>query len=64
MNLYKELSELEELKDKSKSQANEILDHYFTDPKKAKKLLIELNDIEKELEELEGELKKLQNEIS
>jgi predicted nucleic acid-binding Zn-ribbon protein len=64
MNLYKELSELEELKDKSKSQKDEILDHYFTDPKKAKELLIELNSIEKELEELEEEFKKLQNEIS
>jgi hypothetical protein len=64
MNLYKELSELEELKDKSKSQTDEILDHYFTDPKKAKELLIELNGIEKELEELEEEFKKLQNEIS
>jgi predicted nucleic acid-binding Zn-ribbon protein len=64
MNLYKELSELEDMKEKSKSQADEILDHYFTDPKKAKKLLIELNSIEKELEELEEEFKKLQNEIS
>jgi hypothetical protein len=64
MNLYKELSELEEMKERSKSQANEILDHYFTDPEKAKKLLIELNSIEKELEELEGEFEKLQNEIS
>ena len=64
MNLYKELSELEELKDKSKSQTDEILDDYFNDPKKAKELLIELNGIEKELEELEEEFKKLQNEIS
>jgi predicted nucleic acid-binding Zn-ribbon protein len=64
MNVYKELSELEEMKERTKSQANEILDHYFTDPKKAKKLLIELNSIEEELEELERELKKLQNEIS
>ena len=64
MNLYKELSELEELKNKSKSQADEILDHYFTDPKKAKELMLEMLDIEKELEELEEEFKKLQNEIS
>ena len=63
MNVYKELSELEEMKEITKSQANEILDHYFTDPKKAKKLLIELNKIEKELEEVEEELKKIQNEI-
>jgi len=63
MNIYKQLSELEELKDRSKSQSDVILDHYFTDPKKAKKLLIELNSIEEELEELERELKKLQNDI-
>lgn len=64
MNLYKELSELEELKDKSKSQTDEILDHYFTDPEQAKKLMLEVLEIEKELEELEEEFKKLQNEIS
>jgi hypothetical protein len=63
MNIYEDLNEIEELKDKASLQKDEILDHYFTDPKKAKKLLLELQDIEKELDELEGEFKKLQNEI-
>lgn len=63
MNIYEDLNEIEELKDKALLQKDEILDHYFKDPKKAKKLLLELQDIENELDELEGEFKKLQNEI-
>lgn len=63
MNIFKELSEVGEMKERSKSQADVILDHYFTDPKKATKLLLELSEIEKELGELEEELIKLQNEI-
>jgi hypothetical protein len=64
MNLYQELGEIEDLKEKSKYQKDDILDHYFTDPKQAKKLMLEVLEIEKELEELEEEFKKLQNEIS
>jgi hypothetical protein len=64
MNLYNELIEIEELKDKSKLQKDEILDYYSTDPEKAKKLMIEVMDIEKELDLLEEDFKKLNNEIS
>jgi hypothetical protein len=58
MNIYKELCEIEELKDKSSLQKDEILDHYFKDPKKAKKLLLELQEVEKELNELDKEFSK------
>lgn len=63
MNLYEELVEIEELKEKSKIQKDDILDNYHVDPKKANALMMEVLDIEKELEELEEEFKKLQNEI-
>lgn len=63
MNLYEELAEIEELKEKSKLQKDDILDHYNTDPERAKQLMLEVLDIEKELEELETEFRKLQNEI-
>ena len=63
MNLYEELVEIEELKEKSKIQKDDILDNYYVDPKKANALMMEVLDIEKELEELEEEFKKLQNEI-
>lgn len=63
MNIYKELCEIEELKEKSSLQKDQILDYYFTNPKKAKKLLLELQEVEKELDDLEKEFGKLQNEI-
>lgn len=63
MNLYKELSEIENMLEKSKTQKDNILDHYFNDPVTAKKLLLELENIEKELEDLEKEFEKIQNEI-
>lgn len=63
MTLYKELIEVEGLKEKSNLQKDNILDHYYTDPKIASKLLLEVLEIEKELEDLESQLKKLQNEI-
>jgi hypothetical protein len=63
MNIYKELNEIEDLKENSKNQKDDILDHYFKDPVKAKKLLLELEEIEKELDDLEVEFNKILNEI-
>ena len=63
MNLYAELTEIEELKEKSKLQKDEILDCYNLNPQMAKRLMLETLDIEKELEELETEFINLQNEI-
>jgi hypothetical protein len=64
MNFYNELLELEELKEKSKIQKDDILDLYYKNPIKAKKLMLEVMSIDKELNELEEEFKKIQNEIS
>ena len=64
MNFYNELLELEDLKEKSKIQKDDILDLYYKNPIKAKKLMLEVMSIDKELNELEEELKKIQNEIS
>jgi hypothetical protein len=63
MNIYKELNEIEDLKENSKNQKDDILDYYFKDPVKAKKLLLELEEIEKELDDLEKEFEKIQNDI-
>jgi len=63
MNFYNELLELEELKEKSKIQKDDILDLYYKNPIKAKKLMLEVMSIDKELNELEEEFKKIQNEI-
>lgn len=64
MNFYNELLELEELKEKSKIQKDDILDLFYKNPIKAKKLMLEVMSIDKELNELEEEFKKIQNEIS
>jgi hypothetical protein len=63
MNFYNELLELEELKEKSKIQKDDILDLFYKNPIKAKKLMLEVMSIDKELNELEEEFKKIQNEI-
>jgi len=63
MNIFKILSELEEMRDRSKDQADMILDYYNKDPIKAKNLLLELSEIEKELDELEKQFIIIQNEI-
>lgn len=63
MEIYKELCEIEELREKTKSQKDNLLDIYSLHPEKVKKLLIETIDIEKELDELEEDFIKLQNEI-
>ena len=64
MNIYNDLAEISELKDNAKNQKDIILDHYFKDPKKAKKLMLEMIDLEKELDDLEKEFDKLLHEIS
>ena len=63
MNIYDELSEIEELKERSIKQKNDILDYYSNNPEQAKKLLLEVIEIDKELIELEEQFKTLQNEI-
>jgi hypothetical protein len=63
MEIYKELCEIEELREKTKSQKDTLLDIYSKHPEKVKKLLIDVIEVEKELNELEEDFIKLQNEI-
>ena len=63
MEIYDELCEIEELRDKTKSQKDDLLDIFFKHPEKVKKLLMETIEVEKELDELESDFIKLQNEI-
>jgi hypothetical protein len=63
MNVYSELQEINELKEKSGCATDDILDLYKKHPKECKKLLIELCEISKELDDLEKEFEKIQNEF-
>lgn len=56
MNLSKELNEVVDEQIKLKNMADEILDFYKNNPNECSKLLIEVNEINKELEELEKEI--------
>jgi hypothetical protein len=55
MNIYKELEELDNMQNKLKTHQDTLLDHYKKNPSKCEKLLIELNELNRELEELELE---------
>ena len=63
MNVYSELQEINELKERSGYATDDILDLYKKNPKECKKLLIELCEISKELDDLEKEFEKIQNEF-
>jgi hypothetical protein len=63
MNIYSELQEINELKEKSGCTTDDILDLYKKYPKECKFLLLELCEIKKELDDLENEFEKIQNEI-
>jgi SAM-dependent MidA family methyltransferase len=63
MNVYSELTEINELMEKSGYMSDDILDLYKQYPKQCKSLLIELCEINKELEDLEKEFEKIQNDI-
>ena len=63
MNIFKELEEVGDMQFKIKKMADSILDLYKKNPNECKKLLIELNSINKELEDIDIEFTKLQNEI-
>jgi SAM-dependent MidA family methyltransferase len=63
MNVYSELTEINELMEKSGYMSDDILDLYKQYPKQCKYLLIELCEINKELEDLEKEFEKIQNDI-
>jgi phage terminase large subunit-like protein len=62
MNLFKELAEIAESKDKIKVMQDDVLDLFYTDKKRATKLLKELNELEHELENIDQEINKLYNQ--
>lgn len=63
MNVYSELTEINQLIEKSGCMSDDILDLYKQYPKECKNLLLELSEINKELENLEKEFEKIQNDI-
>ena len=58
MNVYKELEEVGYNQVKLKNMTDNILDAYKKNPKECEKLLIELDNINKELDQLEAEFLK------
>jgi hypothetical protein len=63
INIYQEASEVGEYKDKLSNMFDNVLDHYKIDKNKSKKLLLELNKLNKELDELEEEYESLLNQL-
>jgi predicted nucleic acid-binding Zn-ribbon protein len=63
MNLYSELAEVGDIQNNVKNMTDNILDLYKINPKKCKKLLMELNEINKELDDLEKEFESLSNKL-
>jgi hypothetical protein len=58
MSVFKELNDIVETQMALNNMTNNILDVYKKNPKECKRLLIELDNINKELDELETEFLK------
>jgi hypothetical protein len=62
MNIYNELTEIAESKDKVKNMQDNVLDLFYTDKKRATKLLKELSELEQELDKIDSEISNLLNQ--
>jgi uncharacterized protein Yka (UPF0111/DUF47 family) len=62
MNIYNELTEIAESKDKVKDMQDNVLDLFHTDKKRATKLLKELSELEQELDKIDNEISNLLNQ--
>ena len=62
MNIYNELTEIAESKDKVKRMQDNVLDLFYTDKKRATKLLKELSELEQELDKIDSEISNLLNQ--
>ncbi|MEN9445961.1 MAG: hypothetical protein RL728_473 [Bacteroidota bacterium] len=60
--IYTDLQEIEEMKERLKVDADEILDAYKNNPKECSRLLKVLNELEEELVDLEKQYNKLLND--
>lgn len=63
MNVYKELSEIEDLRDTHTKLTDNLLDLYKKNPDECTKLLNELNSLYEELDDLEKQFENIKNEI-
>lgn len=63
MNIFKERAEIAESKDRVKKMKDDILDLFYTDKKRAIKLLKELNSLEEELDNIDKEIEQLMKEL-
>lgn len=57
--IYTDLQEIEEIKERLKIDADEILDEYKSNPKECSRLLKVLNEIEEEIVDLEKQYSEL-----
>jgi len=63
MNVYKEIAEIDDMKDRNKNNIDKALDMLKKYPKECTKLLKELVEIEKELEEIDKEIQDIRRQI-
>ncbi len=63
MNIYNELAKIEELRQRIKTNQDEILDIYDPSNKKMIKLLVEMNDLLVEADQVEKEMEQLMQQL-
>ena len=63
MNIYNELAKIEELRQRIKTNQDEILDIYDPSNKKMIKLLVEMNSLLAEADQVEKEMEQLMQQL-
>jgi hypothetical protein len=63
MNIYKELEEIEVLRQRVKQNQDQVLDVYDPQNDMMRKLLIEMNDLLVEVDQVENEIEQLMKQL-
>ena len=63
MNLYKELEEIEVLRQRVKENQDQVLDIYDPQNDKMQKLLVEMNSLLEEVDQVENEMQELMKQL-
>jgi hypothetical protein len=63
MNIYKEMQELDDMKERNKSNMDSVLDVYKMYPAECNVLMKEMLDIERELEDVDKEIQELLQQL-
>ena len=63
MNVYKELEEIEVLRQRVKQNQDQVLDIYDPQNDKMQKLLVEMNSLLEEVDQVENEMEQLMKKL-